>query len=446
IVVLKRLADAVADGDRVLAVIRGSAVNQDGHSSGLTAPNGVAQQALLRRALAKAGLAPADVDYVEAHGTGTSLGDPIEVQALAAVLGEARPSDRPLLVGSVKTNLGHLEAAAGVAGLIKVVLAMQHETIPPHLHFREPNPHIPWRELPVAVTSEATPWCRGDRPRVAGVSSFGFSGTNAHVLVEEAPRAAAGAGAAVDRPLHVLALSAKDEPALDELAARYAAHLAGDEAIADVCYTANAGRSHFAHRLAVSGADAREIASRLANTREESPAVHRGAVTSAVAPPIAWLFPGQGAQAAGMGRGLYETQPTFRRALERCDAALRGELARPLLDVLYGADGGLIDETAYAQPALFAVEYALAELWRSWGIRPALVLGHSVGEYAAACVAGLFSVEDGLRLIAARGRLMQALPGAGAMAAVWADVATVGAATAGTAVEVAAVNGPAQVT
>ena len=252
VVVLKRLSDAQRDGDRVLAVIRGSAVNQDGRSGGLTAPNGLAQEAVLREALSSAGVSAAEVSYVEAHGTGTPLGDPIEVRALMAVMGEGRSKDRPLLVGSVKTNIGHLEAAAGVAGLIKVVLSLEHGEIPPHLHFENPNPHIAWDELAVRVPTRLRGWPEGRR--IAGVSSFGFSGTNAHVVVEEAPKQEERVRAAVERPRHVLTLSAVTEAALRELSGRYREYLSGagsGEAIGDVCFTANVGRSHFAQRLAV---------------------------------------------------------------------------------------------------------------------------------------------------------------------------------------------------
>ena len=390
VVVLKRLGDALADRDRVLAVIRASAVNQDGRSSGISAPNGLAQEAVIRQALARAGIAPAQVAYVEAHGTGTTLGDPIEILALANVLGEARARDQPVLVGSVKTNLGHLEAAAGIAGLIKVVLSLHHGEIPPHIHFRTPNPHIPWAELPVAIPTKAVPWPAIGGRRIAGLSSFGFSGTNAHVIIESAPPVAKADGADLDeppppaeRPLHVLTLSAKTEPALDALAASYARFLGRTtERVADVCHTANAGRAHFPCRLAVTGRTAEEIRLKL----ESGGGAVRGRVTGAVAPPVAFLFTGQGSQYVGMGRELYDTQPTFRAALDRCDELLRGELDVSLLSVLYPAAGepSRIDETRYTQPALFAIEYALAELWRSWGVVPSLVLGHSVGEYVAA--------------------------------------------------------------
>jgi acyl transferase domain-containing protein len=445
VVILKRLSDAQADGDRVLAVIRGSAVNQDGRSSGITAPNGVAQEALIKQALAKARVEPRQVGYVEAHGTGTTLGDPIEILALANVLREGRAADRPVLVGSVKTNVGHLEAAAGITGLIKVVLSMVEGEIPPHIHFTSPNPHIAWAELPIVIPTQATPWPEIDGRRIAGLSSFGFSGTNAHIVIESAP-AVGESTAQTERPKHILTLSARTESALDALAARYASFLETSGAsVADICYTANAGRAHFPHRLAVSGGDAAEVRRGLLPDGGTA----RGKVTGVVAPPVAFLFTGQGSQYAGMGRELYDTQPAFRAALDRCDALLRSELDVPLLSVLYPADGAAspIDETRYTQPALFALEYALAEMWQSWGVLPSLVIGHSVGEYVAACVAGVMTLEDALKLIAARGRLMQALPAGGTMAAVWAGEAAVRDALVPFAgrVSIAAINGPASV-
>ena len=442
VVVLKRLADAVADGDRVLAVISGSAVNQDGRSGGLTAPNGPAQEAVIRRALADAGRQPAEVSYVEAHGTGTALGDPIELQALGAVLASGRAPESPLLVGSVKTNLGHLEAAAGVAGLIKLVLMLQHGQIAPNLHFATPSPHIPWERLPVRVPTALEPWTTGGR-RVAGVSSFGFSGTNAHLILEEAPPMEAPLVEG-ERPLHLLALSAKSEAALRALAGRYAAHLTGEQPLADVAFTANTGRAHFEHRLATVVPDLPTLRDRLAAfATGVSEGVVVGRAAAGATPEIVFLFTGHGSHYAGMGRQLYASQPVFRLALERCAALLAPELDRPLTAILFG-DEGLLDSMAYSQPALFALQYALAELWQSWGVRPALVAGHSAGEYVAAVVAGVLSLEHGLRLIAARGRLMQSLPADGEMVAVFADESRVARAVApyADAVGIAAINGP----
>ena len=447
IIVLKRLSDATADGDRILALIRGSAVNQDGRSGGFTAPNELAQRAVIRAALASAGVAPADVSYVEAHGTGTSLGDPIEIHAIAAALSDGRSPDRPLTVGSVKTNVGHLEAAAGVTGLLKVVLALQHEQVPPHLHFRAMNPHIELDGFPLQVPSAAMPWPRGERPRLAGVSSFGFTGTNAHVILEEAPPPAPRADVQ-DRPIHLLAISARTENALRELSARYAAHLdTGTEPFGDVCQTAAVARAQFDHRLAVVAATASGARDALAAVAADvpSPRARAGKVRSRDE-GVVFLFTGQGAQYPGMGRELYESQPVFKRAIDQCDEILRGTLERPLLSVLYPAPGEVspMDDTAYTQPALFAVEFALATLWQSWGIGPSAVLGHSVGEYVAACIAGVMPLDAGLRLIAARARLMQQLPAGGTMAAVLGDEAQVRAAVEGSAgrVSIAALNGP----
>ena len=460
LVVLKRSSDALRDGDNVLALIRGSAVNHDGPSSGLTVPNGLAQQALIRQALASAGVAPADVAYVEAHGTGTSLGDPIELESLSAVLREGRSPQQRFLVGAVKTNLGHLEAAAGIAGLLKVILALQHGEIPPNLHFTTPNPYIPWRDIPADVPTRPTPWPPGRR--VASVSSFGMSGTNVHVVLDRAPPAPEPAGEpralaspgepAPERPAHLLCLSAKSDEALHELAARYDDALAArpDAVLGDVCHTALVGRAHFAHRLAVVGASG--AAMRAALSAFAAGGEHPGILAGQAGrrpPRIAFLFTGQGSQRRDMGRRLYETELSFRATLDRCGELLRRHLDRPLVSVLFPEPGEpvLIDETAYTQPALFALEVALAELWRSWGVEPAAVIGHSVGEYVAACVAGVFSLEDGLTLIAERARLMQALPRGGAMAAVFTDEERVRAALAPHAARaaIAAVNGPADV-
>ena len=449
VVVLKRLSDAVADGDRILAVVRGTAVNQDGRSGGLTAPNGPAQTAVVRAALRAAGLRPADVDYVEAHGTGTSLGDPIEVQALAAALGEGRPADGPLLIGSCKTNIGHLEAAAGIAGLIKVVLALQHGQIPPHLHFTEPNPHLDWPSLPVRVPTGLEPWPSHRRPGRAGVSSFGFSGTNAHVIVEEAPPEPAPP--ATVRPRHVLMLSAPADAGLRDLALRYLRRLddAPPATVAAICATTNTGRARLATRLVVTGSDGRELVRGLSAYVSGTAAAHlatRAGQGPDRRPAIGFVFTGQGAQYAGMGRSLYATSPVFREAIEACASIFDRTQAQPLLTLMHGetaADAALAP-TAVAQPALFAFEYALATLWRHWGVEPALVLGHSVGEIAAATAAGVLSLEDALRLVVVRSRVMQSVRGDGTMAAVAAPEGEVLAAIAalGAAVDIAAVNAP----
>ena len=446
-IALKRLTDAQRDGDPILAVIRGSAVNSDGRSSGLTVPNGPAQQAVLRKALASAQLGSADIDYVEAHGTGTPLGDPIEIEALGAVMGPGHSAERPLLVGSIKTNLGHTEAASGAAGLLKVVMALRHECIPPHLHFTTPNPRIPWAGLPMRVPTSAMAWPRGSRVRRAGVSSFGFSGTNAHVIIEEAP---APSAASPDGGARLLVLSARSEAGLRAAALRQADYLAAypETALADVAATLAAGRAHLDKRaacVAESIADA-EAALRALATGDVAPGLVTGTVRLGERPKIAFLFTGQGSQYAGMGRELYDTEPVFSAALDRCASILANHLKRPLLEVLFPAAGSEtpIGETAYTQPALFALEYSLCELWRSWGITPSIVAGHSVGEYVAACVAGVFTLDEGLALIAARGALMQALPSGGTMAAVFADEAHVAARIApyGERVAIAAVNGP----
>ncbi len=427
VIVVKRLEDAIRDGDRVRAVIRGSAVNQDGASGGLTVPNGVAQQRVIADALQHAGVEPADVGYLEAHGTGTSLGDPIEVQAAAAALGKGRPEDRPLLIGSVKTNIGHLEAAAGIAGLIKVVLSLENEELPQHLHFQNPSPHIPWDKLPVRVVDKATPWVRDGRPRIAGISSFGFSGTNSHVIIEEAPQpvsSPAGAPApSDDRRFSVLPLSARSPEALVQLAQEYRGWLTAhpEASLADVCFTAGDGRSHLEHRAALvvnSTESAGEALGALAEDRP-APALLRGECTDK--PKTAWLFTGQGSQYAGMARELFETEPVFAETMKQCAAAVADVLEKPLLDVVFDADGDeTLRQTSYAQPALFAVELGLARLWQSWGFEPDVVIGHSVGQYSAACVAGVFSLEDGMRLMAERGRLFGSLPAGGRMAAIFA--------------------------
>jgi amino acid adenylation domain-containing protein len=457
VVVLKKLSDALAARDPVLAVIRSSAVNHDGASSGFTVPSGAAQQAVIRKALGK--LAPEEVDYIEAHGTGTALGDPIEVKALAAVFGKDRK--QKLRIGSVKTNIGHAESAAGIAGVIKVILALQHGELPADLHFNNPNPLIPWAELPIEVASLPTPWLPNGKRRVAGVSAFGASGINAHLLLEEAPEQPLTPGSC-RRPLHPLVLSAKSEPALRDLAARYAEQLAESPSagVELVCAAAATGRSHLRHRLGITAATNNEAVEKLSafasgrysqvgqtfQSVQRLRELYSGTTEGRSTPRVAFIFSGQGSQYHGMGQTLYHTEPTFREAVDRCCRIASQFLEEPLLDVMYSSatSPSAIDRTAYSQPALFTIEYALASLLRSWGITPSAVMGHSVGEYAAACVAGVFSLEDGLKLTLERARLMQALPGEGSMAAVFASRQIVDQAIApySSRLAVAAVNGP----
>jgi len=423
VVALKRLADAVRDGDRVLCVIRGTAVNQDGRSNGLAAPNGRAQQACVREALARAGLRPADVDYVEAHGTGTRLGDPVEVRALAETLGPGREADAPLLVGSVKANLGHCEAAAGVAGLIKVALMLRHGAVPAQLHIDTPNPLIPWNEVPVRVATEARPWPRRDRPRIAGVSSFGISGTNAHVIVEEAPPdpVVAPTPAAADALPWLLPLSARCPAALRAMAAAYRELLTHDAggSFASVVYTAAVRRTHHPHRLAVVGRSAAALIEGLdaVLAGEAHPVVCEGRAGSG-RPKVVLVFPGQGSQWAGMGRQLFAEQPVFRDAIVACDAAMRPHTDWSLVDVLADPSGEALGRIDVVQPVLMAIEVGLAALWRSWGVVPDVVVGHSMGEVAAAHVAGALTLDDAACIICRRSRLLRTVSGLGAMALV----------------------------
>jgi malonyl CoA-acyl carrier protein transacylase len=428
IVVLKRLADAIADRDNIYAVIKGSAVNNDGWQKvSYAAPNLEAQASVVFQALEKAGIDPSTIDYIETHGTGTNLGDPIEIAALTQAFRETSQKTGYCAIGSVKTNVGHLANAAGIAGLIKTVLALKYQQIPPSLHFKRPNPHIDFENSPFYVNTQLSPWKTKESPRRAGVSSFGMGGTNVHLVLEEAPLESNEA--LNERPWQILTLSAKTPAVLRELAQRYLGYLDADRdtPLADICFTANTGRKHFNHRLTVLAESKRHLREQLADFEQLGTSVVKNQNQPS---KIAFLFTGQGSQYLGMGYQLYKTQQTFRKTLDRCDEILRPYLKKPLIEVLYppsvqsfeeSTGDELIHETAYTQPALFALEYALFELWKSWGIEPDFVIGHSVGEYVAACVAGVFSLEDGLKLIAERGRLMQTLPQAGKMVALLAS-------------------------
>ncbi|MEA3439867.1 MAG: beta-ketoacyl synthase N-terminal-like domain-containing protein, partial [Chloroflexota bacterium] len=485
IVILKRLSKALQDGDQILALIHGSAVNQDGRSNGLTAPNGLSQQAVIRSALADAGLHADQIDFIEAHGTGTILGDPIEMRSLNSVM-DGRSLNNPCVVGSVKTNIGHLESAAGIAGFIKVVLVLQHGRIPPHLHFKEINPYIPIDEMPLVIPDKGISWESKETPRFAGISSFGFGGTNSHVILGEAPEAereSSGKSQLIDtdtnfsRPLHILGISAKSEASLRENLKRYERYIGEvllssngkDKTISldELCFTVNTTRTHHELRMGIVAESISDLQNKFhtilsrSNTLDSDPelGILTGEWSIQKSPDIAFLFTGQGAQYPEMGRALYHTQPTFKKAVDDSlkilqDLGLDTPLGVPLSEVMLPSifaetsdteePASLLDETAYTQMALFVIEYALAQLWFSWGIKPDYVLGHSVGEYVAACIAEVFSLEDGLRLIAARGRLMQTLPRDGSMAVIFATEEQVADAISdySDSVAIAGVNGP----
>ncbi len=452
IVVLKRLADALADGDPILACYRGSATNHDGPSGGLTVPSGPAQEMLLRAALANARANPEDILYVEAHGTGTPLGDPIEVRALGAVLGQGREAKAPLAVGSVKTNLGHLEAAAGAAGLIKAILILQHGQIPPHIGLERLTPHVPWDELRVVVPTHLTPLPAAARPLV-GVSAFGLSGINAHVVLEAAPATArVHAETRPDDVPILLPISARSPEALRDLARAYRAFLAtgGPGAtlpLHDVGYTAGVRRVHHEHRLSIVARTHEEVNARLDSFArgEASQGLTSGKVRPGLPRKLAFIFSGQGSQWVGMGRSLLETEPVFREAIEQCDRALVGQGGQSVIKALAtGEDHAGVDRVEIVQPTLFAMQVALAALWRSWGVEPDAVVGHSMGEVAAAHVAGALSLEDAARIITERSRLLAGLSGRGAMAMVDLSVEQAREIIAGREerLAVAAVNGP----
>ncbi|HEV2344623.1 MAG TPA: type I polyketide synthase [Actinocrinis sp.] len=425
VVVVKRLSDALRDGDRIRALVRGSSVRQDGESGGLTVPNGVAQAAVMREALASALLEPREVQYVEAHGTGTSLGDPIEMGAIDSVFGE-----HPVVVGSVKTNIGHMEAAAGAGGVLKALLQLEGAEFFPHINMTEPSKRIPWDSYRVTVPTSPAPWPAGDGPRRAIVNSFGFAGTIATVVLEEPPPSARRAAEPAPATSgHVFTLSAKNRPSLRLQAERYRAFLAerpGTD-IADLCYTSNVGRAHMNARLAGVVDSVAEVDKLLAELLERS--ADGAAVDEVRGGNIAFLFTGQGSQYPGMGAALYRRYPVFRRHVDECDALFAPALGRSIRELMFtpAADGAEreIDQTGYTQPALFTLEYSLARLWMSWGVRPTVLLGHSIGEIAAATIAGLFTLPDAVTLVAARARLMQSVTAPGGMVAIRAGVAEV---------------------
>lgn len=429
VVLLKRYSESLKDGNKILGLIRGSAVNQDGHSNGLTAPSSLAQKEVIREALRESGIKPADISYFEAHGTGTPLGDPIETESIAATLKEGREESEKCWMASVKTNIGHLEVASGLAGIIKVILALQHRKIPPHLHFKKINPHIPLDQMPLRIPLSLQDWESKGKPRYAAVNSFGFGGTNANVILQEAPEEKVDAASACSRA-QVLKFSAKSEMALKLLAKQYSEFLEKNSNLEANSFikSVNEGRSDFEQRAFLLADQRATVIEELRKFGEsQASRVFQGSLSQLQKPKLCFLFTGQGSQYPGMAKKLYESESLVKNIFDRCDEILKPYLEKSLLHVLFedGSDSVLIHETCYTQPALFVLEYALAELWRSWGIEADYVMGHSVGEYVAACYAGVMSWEDGLKLIAERARLMQSLAKDGLMAVIASSEAAV---------------------
>jgi thioester reductase-like protein len=454
IVILKPLSRAIADGDRIYATILATAVNQDGHNQGLTFPNQVSQEKILREIYAGSGIAPEQVSYIEAHGTGTQAGDPVETNAIGHVLGQCRPEGEDLLVGSVKTNIGHLEPAAGIAGLIKACLTLRHRIVPPNLHFEQPSPRIPFAALKLRIPVAAEP-LTGKAPLIAGVNSFGFGGTNAHVIIAEQPETSPGTPVAAGPP-YLLTLSARTPDALRALAGAYGELLAGlpesdPSALGDVCYTAAARRTHHAYRLAVMAKSAVELQQLLAAHLEgKSPlGLASGKVSQSQRPAVAFMFSGQGSQWWAMGRELLEREPVFRDVVERCERIVKELGGWSLLDQFAtDQEGSQMHISSFAQPALLAVQAGLVELWRSWGVVPDAVVGHSAGEIAAAYAAGVLTLEEAVVVAFQNGRLKARIPATGRMMAVGATVEQIADYLAGfeDRVSVAAINSPLAIT
>ena len=447
VVILKRLSDARADQNTIHAIVKSVFVGQDGRTNGFTAPNGISQKNLIKRALDQASLSPDDIDYIEAHGAGTELGDLIEVQALSEVF---KNREQNLLIGSVKTNIGHLEAAAGVAGLIKVILAIQHKKIPPHIHFNTPNPNIEWGNINVATT--LTDWNPSGKKRRAGISSFGFTGALAHAIIEEPPMNHTN-----DRmqklPYHLLTLSAKDELALKEAVNHMKAYLEETgNSIKDICYTSNIGKSYLDYRFAVSGNNSENLLDEIKYCLEDDQKYAEVTANCRHFAPskIVFLFTGQGSIYPGIGVNLYKTSPLFKEALDLCDRKFQSILKISIVDTMFKAENAaLLNKALHSQPVIFAVEYALTRIWESLGIKPQAVIGHSIGEFAAACYAGLLSLDDAVKMIAYRGKMMDSVAENGKMIGILANEALVQRAIQETGcqdVSIAAVNAPDNVT
>lgn len=451
-ILLKRLDDALRDGDHIYAVVKGSAVNNDGGIKvGYMAPSSEGQASVVAEAIAMAGVSPETIGMVEAHGTGTEIGDPIEVNGLTQVFRTQTDAVGYCSLGSVKTNVGHLQITSGTAGFIKTALSLHHALIPPLLNFSTPNPALRLEQSPFFINTKAVPWKKQDAPRRAGINSLGIGGTNAHAVLEQAPDLPPLENAFV-RPQNILSFSARNEKALGELTQRYLDHLNSkpNADMNNVCFTANTGRKLFDHRLSVVGTDASNFAKSLQAhlNHESTPSVFSGPAAGKKRPKIGFLFSGQGAQYLDMGRELFETQPVFRAELERCDQLFAPLLDISLLEVMFAetseSHAARLNQTGYAQPALFSIGVALAKLWQSWGVEPDCVMGHSLGEFAAACIAGVFSLEDGAKIVAQRARLMQALPSGGEMWMIQAAESDVRSFLKGheKMVSIAAINGP----